>query len=605
MKNIFIFLVLFFIFFIYFLTLGHSALPSGDSGELVATAYYGGIAHPPGYPLYNLIGHLFLKLPLPGEPAFRLNLLSAIFQIAALYIFYKICRLVTENDFWLSIAGTLLLASSYSFWLYAITAEVFGLHDLFFCVLLLLLFKIAFCRKKEKITRFALIWSFIFGLAMSNNHLIVLIFPAFVYVLWRQNKQFQIFQNLISKIKISLRLILFFLFGLLPYFYFFWATNNINPASWFYPTAAGDAVRHFLRLGYGQFANYHDYSFVAISLWGVVSNLLAFNAALFSEFWLIAYILPLSILYTLLNLKKKICRIFLILIFSHAFLLLVLKFGINVFTFSVLERLFITFYIVLVLSFVIFLKFVLNSVKNDFYQKIELIILFFLVCWNVFLNYPRVDQSKNTTCRDYRNDMVRMLPKNSIVLMGGDIETFCFFYQQYVLQKDDKRIIFIANNSFREKNNGKFLKEFYDFSLNGIKDHEELIQKYKNRRQVYYTFMFDFPKVSSYPLGAWRKVRSKNEKITNKQIYEDNRKWFFESEFLKNYKTDYAILANRSIKEGYCMNWLKLADYFLKNKEKRLAKKSFLDMAKFCQLDDFISTENKNYYQKVQSQTPI
>ncbi|MFP8875042.1 MAG: DUF2723 domain-containing protein, partial [Myxococcota bacterium] len=30
------------------------SVPGGDSGELIAAAYRGGIPHPPGYPLYMM-----------------------------------------------------------------------------------------------------------------------------------------------------------------------------------------------------------------------------------------------------------------------------------------------------------------------------------------------------------------------------------------------------------------------------------------------------------------------------------------------------------------------------------------------------------------------
>src|SRR5437763_2956790 len=49
-----------------------------DSGELAAAVARGAVPHPPGYPLYLLLGRLaYLTFPL-AEPAARLNLLSAL-----------------------------------------------------------------------------------------------------------------------------------------------------------------------------------------------------------------------------------------------------------------------------------------------------------------------------------------------------------------------------------------------------------------------------------------------------------------------------------------------------------------------------------------------
>jgi hypothetical protein len=49
-----------------------------DSGELTLAASELGVPHPPGFPLYVLIGHVFAQIP-GGSVAARLNLMSALF----------------------------------------------------------------------------------------------------------------------------------------------------------------------------------------------------------------------------------------------------------------------------------------------------------------------------------------------------------------------------------------------------------------------------------------------------------------------------------------------------------------------------------------------
>src|SRR5450755_774476 len=63
-------------FLIYALTV-EPGVPTGDSGELISSAYVLGIPHPPGYPLYMLLGHLATLFP-GGSPALRMNLLSGL-----------------------------------------------------------------------------------------------------------------------------------------------------------------------------------------------------------------------------------------------------------------------------------------------------------------------------------------------------------------------------------------------------------------------------------------------------------------------------------------------------------------------------------------------
>ena len=67
-----------------------------DSGELALSAWGPGVAHPPGFPLYVLIGFLFARLPL-AEPARNLNLFSALCGAAACWLVWLSARLVVRR----------------------------------------------------------------------------------------------------------------------------------------------------------------------------------------------------------------------------------------------------------------------------------------------------------------------------------------------------------------------------------------------------------------------------------------------------------------------------------------------------------------------------
>ncbi|HVF98327.1 MAG TPA: DUF2723 domain-containing protein, partial [Chloroflexia bacterium] len=58
-----------------------------DSGELITAAYEPGIAHPPGYPLYVLLGYVASHL-LPGEVAWRVNAFSAFWGAMAVTVLF-------------------------------------------------------------------------------------------------------------------------------------------------------------------------------------------------------------------------------------------------------------------------------------------------------------------------------------------------------------------------------------------------------------------------------------------------------------------------------------------------------------------------------------
>ena len=57
---------------VYVSTMGRS-LVSIDAGELAVVQIFAGIAHPTGYPLFTIIGHLWSLLPLGIAPIIQLN----------------------------------------------------------------------------------------------------------------------------------------------------------------------------------------------------------------------------------------------------------------------------------------------------------------------------------------------------------------------------------------------------------------------------------------------------------------------------------------------------------------------------------------------------
>src|SRR5438046_783404 len=73
---------------LFFLTLNRS-IPFWDSGEFIATSYLLGIPHPPGTPLYVLIGRLFAMLPF-GNTEAQLNFLSVLPSAIAVWLTFLV-----------------------------------------------------------------------------------------------------------------------------------------------------------------------------------------------------------------------------------------------------------------------------------------------------------------------------------------------------------------------------------------------------------------------------------------------------------------------------------------------------------------------------------
>jgi tetratricopeptide (TPR) repeat protein len=102
----------------------------GDSAELSAAAAILGVAHPPGYPLYTILGRVFV-LATPGEPAVGVNLLSAFAAaLTAGLTAWLAARLGASPP--AAMAAGFLALGSRLLWAHAVIAEVYALHAALF-----------------------------------------------------------------------------------------------------------------------------------------------------------------------------------------------------------------------------------------------------------------------------------------------------------------------------------------------------------------------------------------------------------------------------------------------------------------------------------------
>src|SRR5688572_22983108 len=101
----------------------------GDSGELATAAAILGIPHPSGYPLYVLLGKLFVSLFSLGSIPFRLSIFSAVCAAASCGLLFRILR-ETEVPRLAGLFAALLLAFSPSFWAEANIQRVYSLNAL-------------------------------------------------------------------------------------------------------------------------------------------------------------------------------------------------------------------------------------------------------------------------------------------------------------------------------------------------------------------------------------------------------------------------------------------------------------------------------------------
>jgi len=147
-----------------------------DAGELIAACYTLGVPHPPGHPLYAILGKLFTLIPL-ASPAFRVNLMSAFFGALTCSILLQVVRELIQQeeeskrfaDFG-GVISAFCAAFSLIMWDQSIVAETTTLHTFFMLAVTLLVFRIdAAGAEDSRLTRRLLVFSFIFGLSFTNH----------------------------------------------------------------------------------------------------------------------------------------------------------------------------------------------------------------------------------------------------------------------------------------------------------------------------------------------------------------------------------------------------------------------------------------------------
>src|SRR3989344_9054609 len=119
-------LISFFTFSIYILGVSPSVY-GGDSGDIILAAYFGGVAHPPGYPLNSIFGYLFTHLPYSASIAYKAGVMMVLFSAGTVVFLFLILEKLLDNIF-AALAASLVLAFSLLFWFYAHTVEVFQLN---------------------------------------------------------------------------------------------------------------------------------------------------------------------------------------------------------------------------------------------------------------------------------------------------------------------------------------------------------------------------------------------------------------------------------------------------------------------------------------------
>jgi len=184
---------------VYFLTLETTA-SWWDCGEYIATAYKLQVGHPPGAPLFQMLGRFFSLLALGDvtRVALMINVMSALSSsLTIMFLFWTISMLARKimmkegeatpkaNQYAVigaAAVGALAYTFSDSFWFSAVEGEVYAMSSFFTAVTFWAILKWERVADEPHNFRWLLFIAYLIGLSIGVHMLNLLAIPAIVYV---------------------------------------------------------------------------------------------------------------------------------------------------------------------------------------------------------------------------------------------------------------------------------------------------------------------------------------------------------------------------------------------------------------------------------------
>lgn len=161
-----------------------------DAGEFIAAMKVLGIPHPPGTPLFVMLGHVWAKLLPFGEYAWRTNLMSAVFSAAGAGCWFLVvaesmqgrnASQGTQGGRGAQVAaaaGVFLSAFAFTTWQNSNETEVYGLSTFLIALCAWLALRWRAVRGTPRAAALLLLVVYLQGLAVANHLLALLAGPA-------------------------------------------------------------------------------------------------------------------------------------------------------------------------------------------------------------------------------------------------------------------------------------------------------------------------------------------------------------------------------------------------------------------------------------------
>ena len=161
-----------------------------DCGEFIATSYILGVPHPPGSPLFLLLGNVFSNIPFFDDVGARVNLISPIASaLSVMFLYFIIVKLIEEFNGRTNSSSNLIInnlsaflaaltfAITDSHWFNAVETEVYSLSTFFTAISVWMILKWSSLSKDNWNIRYLLLIAYMIGLAIGIHILNLLTLP--------------------------------------------------------------------------------------------------------------------------------------------------------------------------------------------------------------------------------------------------------------------------------------------------------------------------------------------------------------------------------------------------------------------------------------------
>jgi len=205
-----------------------------DCGEFIAASYKQEIGHPPGAPLFLMIGRIFTLFAgknVALVPVY-INILSALASaFTILFLFWTITlitkKIIVKNDndyttvnilkiIVTGLIGALTYTFTDSFWFSAVEGEVYATSSLFTALVFWAILKWEENFNNPHSNKWILFIAYMVGLSIGVHLLNLLAIPAIVLVYYFKNNEFS-YKKLLEALGISALILLGILFILIPF----------------------------------------------------------------------------------------------------------------------------------------------------------------------------------------------------------------------------------------------------------------------------------------------------------------------------------------------------------------------------------------------------